>query len=515
MRNDADSHPRWYRTRRAGAVIGHWIRAFWPVVVVVVVGLSVFREAVVESIESTPHPALVYGIFGVMFAAVMLSGVVLLRFVREESLLLRLQQVPEAARLACLQTVRWHAPVLPVCRAIVDEEGRRTETQLAAIEHELYAYQDHQTSALVLPGYLSGALVGLGLVGTFIGLLGTLADLAGLFSAMGQLGGQDSDPVAMFTDMLNKLQAPMRSMGTAFVASLYGLLSSLVLGLVIYSVKRSGLTVISEVRSLIRQVDSEQDALPVPAHVPHDLKSLEDGLRVVIEEFRRDHAMLSQSLMRMAADVQRNLQWVNEVGTAMRNGSLPLTLSPESMQPLVQLAGAVQTGTERLQDTTKQLQACTERLANEPRALQRLGRVPAMFIAVCSAVALVLSLSTWVHNRPTDASTPVSPQTPISLPTVPALPLATNPALESPPEASPAPQTSATPVVSIPSAAPASPSSVTAPDFQVRPGQTLTGIALQLGIPLEDLIAANPHVRNPNRVQAGQWIRVPGSSPHP
>jgi hypothetical protein len=77
-------------------------------------------------------------------------------------------------------------------------------------------------NALVLPNYIGGALVGIGLVGTFIGLLGTLDDLSTLFASLDGAGAatDSSDAGAMFGDMVRRLRDPIRGMGTAFVASL-------------------------------------------------------------------------------------------------------------------------------------------------------------------------------------------------------------------------------------------------------------------------------------------------------
>ena len=102
---------------------------------------------------------------------------------------------------------------------------------MSSVESQMFA-------RLSLPNLLSGSLVGLGLVGTFIGLLQTLDELSGVFAALG--GGSGSDSDAMFSTMIVKLQGPMQGMGTAFVASLYGLLGSLVIGLTVSSVKSAG-----------------------------------------------------------------------------------------------------------------------------------------------------------------------------------------------------------------------------------------------------------------------------------
>ncbi|MFB7473156.1 LysM peptidoglycan-binding domain-containing protein [Kitasatospora sp. NPDC056184] len=45
--------------------------------------------------------------------------------------------------------------------------------------------------------------------------------------------------------------------------------------------------------------------------------------------------------------------------------------------------------------------------------------------------------------------------------------------------------------------------------FKVAAGMTLLGIAAALGVPLADLLAANPEIRNPDQITEGQVINVP------
>ena len=76
--------------------------------------------------------------------------------------------------------------------------------------------------------YLIGLLIFLGLLGTFWGLLETITSVGKAIAALDTKGGGDSG------DMLDKLKdglaEPLRGMGTAFSASLFGLAGSLVLG---------------------------------------------------------------------------------------------------------------------------------------------------------------------------------------------------------------------------------------------------------------------------------------------
>jgi tyrosinase len=49
--------------------------------------------------------------------------------------------------------------------------------------------------------------------------------------------------------------------------------------------------------------------------------------------------------------------------------------------------------------------------------------------------------------------------------------------------------------------------------YIVQQGDTLTAIATRFGVSLAALIAANPHITNPNRIFRGQIIAIPGQSP--
>ncbi len=75
--------------------------------------------------------------------------------------------------------------------------------------------------------YLVGLLIFLGLLGTFWGLLLTIQSV-GL--TIGALNPNGQDSVSVFQDLKAGLEAPLKGMGTAFSASLFGLAGSLILG---------------------------------------------------------------------------------------------------------------------------------------------------------------------------------------------------------------------------------------------------------------------------------------------
>jgi hypothetical protein len=79
-----------------------------------------------------------------------------------------------------------------------------------------------------LLSYLSGLLVFLGLIGTFMGLLKMVGSIGGILSSLQMSGDASGDG---FGKLLTDLQEPIGGMATGFAASLFGLCGSLVVGL--------------------------------------------------------------------------------------------------------------------------------------------------------------------------------------------------------------------------------------------------------------------------------------------
>lgn len=450
---------------RGVSVLEQWIRAFWLVALVLGAGLTVFLPEVVQSIESTPHPALVYAIFGVAGSAVLLCAHALWCYVREESLLLQLQQTPPAQRLDTLNALSWRSDLAPACVALLDHPGE-AQVQQAVVENELYVCEERLLSRLTLPAYLSGALVGLGLVGTFIGLLGALADLGGLFSSLTDMGGNDADPVAMFTSMLNKLQEPMRGMGTAFVASLYGLLGSLVLGLVIYSVKKSGMQAIGQVHTLIRQVKADE---------ARHLRSAPTVTRSgeTQQEIERHVAMLAG--------------W----GEAAHGGLAELKALREVLTPALERMIAEQARTNehvlRMSEQLLQSRAEMHELAN--RRAPNLGRLASVVLVSVAVATVSAAGATWML---VSRAWPVAPVVAV-----------------------PAPQPAAAALAASSEAVNVIRPSVDASvqELVVVSGQSLSRIARAAGVSLEALLSANPGLSMHSTLLVGQTVRVPAAQP--
>lgn len=236
------------------ADLGHWMRLLWPALLVVICGAVFFSDAVVATIVATPHPALVYSIFGVCLIAIFAAMAVLHRYLQESKYAKRWLTMTPKMRALALRSEEQKSVFIPVYQLLTGQKTFSPESRQAAVTAELESGEISLEQRLELPNFLGGALVGMGLIGTFVGLLGTLEDLSKVFSALVNSGSTTMSPTQMFSDMVTKLQAPMQGMGTAFVASLYGLLGSLIVTLMMVSVRKTAASSVHQIQVVVRQL---------------------------------------------------------------------------------------------------------------------------------------------------------------------------------------------------------------------------------------------------------------------
>jgi hypothetical protein len=94
-------------------------------------------------------------------------------------------------------------------------------------------FEDNFGSRIQLVSYLSGFLVLLGLLGTFLGLTITLQSMGEILATLagGLSDASDTSILKVMIELIVKLKEPMSGMGTAFSTSLFGLSASAVVGL--------------------------------------------------------------------------------------------------------------------------------------------------------------------------------------------------------------------------------------------------------------------------------------------
>jgi len=81
-----------------------------------------------------------------------------------------------------------------------------------------------------LATYITGLLVFLGLIGTFVGLMVTLASVGKIIGDLDLSGGGGTEVIQK---LMNNLKTPLQGMATGFSSSLFGLITSLALGLIV------------------------------------------------------------------------------------------------------------------------------------------------------------------------------------------------------------------------------------------------------------------------------------------
>ncbi len=210
--------------------------------VLLLLGSVIFFDAIKGTIAKNPHPQINYTIFCV----IIIGGLLIIRSVyflsKEAKALAAFSEAIRAEEdIATLQemAIKFQGAIAYVLRMLAASGGRSiSQQEQTAIEHELATAKTRLTRGNALPQYLSGLLVGMGLLGTFIGLLATLNDIALLIGSFADLDMSTANPLDVFRNMIEKMKAPMASMGIAFSASLFGLLGSIVLGLMMVSLRR-------------------------------------------------------------------------------------------------------------------------------------------------------------------------------------------------------------------------------------------------------------------------------------
>lgn len=114
---------------------------------------------------------------------------------------------------------------------VMDELARTKRIRISVetmntLVHKIEQSINNERSLIV---YMSGLLVFMGLIGTFIGLLKMVGSIGGILGALQTSGSTDAS--ASFQRLLTDLQQPLVGMTTGFASSLFGLFGSLIVGL--------------------------------------------------------------------------------------------------------------------------------------------------------------------------------------------------------------------------------------------------------------------------------------------
>jgi len=197
--------------------------------------------------------------------------------------------------------------IAKVLVSVANTKGRLTSRiEQETIEGSLSDLTAHLEAKTEFPHFLTGFMIALGLLGTFIGLLETLVGTAALIDGFGK-ATQGGDMDASFMHLVSDLQKPLASMGTAFSASMFGLIGSLALGLTLTPLRAANKKLVSRARECISDMVQ---------HVIHDMTgpganaSARQGVsEQFLAEFLQDLMVLQrESIMAARASSEASMQ---------------------------------------------------------------------------------------------------------------------------------------------------------------------------------------------------------------
>lgn len=229
-----------------------------PTSLIIFLGLVQFRDAVLHSVQLSPHPQIIYLIAGGFVAGLVSLSMALQSILSERDFLLKWSSKNNTEADDMLRKFSANRSISPLLMVLGSKESRAPQIQQESIEKEADEFDKALHQGLNFPAYISSALIGLGLVGTFIGLLGSLQEMADIISSM--MNSSSGGGQSPFSEMLRKLKRPMEGMGTAFVASMYGLMGSLLLEWMLVSARKVCNQVLLNTRQVIREHEIAHEA---------------------------------------------------------------------------------------------------------------------------------------------------------------------------------------------------------------------------------------------------------------
>jgi len=220
------------------------------------------------------------------------------------------------------------------------------------IEAGMRSLHNTLNSRQELAQFLVGFLVALGLMGTFIGILETLIEIGNMIGGFATSDMQDVDK--SFMALLSDLTKPLKGMGTAFSASMFGLLGSLCLGLTMVSVRRCTEEFLTGLRHNVNQLvkdrrskrtDQKDTSNIVPDRRADDLirhqrdaKNLfHQGLEAQVRVMQKLD-MLEQRFADLSSAMVRQVEGVQETNSLLRDNSIPRQTAEQFMGQIKVLA---------------------------------------------------------------------------------------------------------------------------------------------------------------------------------
>ena len=191
--------------------------------------------------------------------------------------------------------------------------GHQVYVQSAAMEPEIEAVGHHFQQRQELSNFIVGLMVGLGLLGTFIGLLETLIATSELIASIAKsTGGGGGDAAGEFGKIVGGLQKPLEAMGTAFSASMFGLIGSIMLGF-------QGVVVNKAVSSLTDHIREEVLSLAEKSKSNANVEITERYLATLLADMLEQHRKADARLEAVAQQIAALTPAVSDAALSSRS----------------------------------------------------------------------------------------------------------------------------------------------------------------------------------------------------
>jgi hypothetical protein len=151
--------------------------------------------------------------------------------------------------------------------------------------------------------YLTGLLVFLGLLGTFWGLLETVASIGGVINSLQGAG----ETASLFADLKSGLARPLAGMSLAFTSSLFGLAGSLVLGFLDLQAGQAQSRFYTELEDRLSADVAASRAGEEARDSTEALEGLATGVQALVKHMRQEQQMI-RDWVEAQADRQARLQ---------------------------------------------------------------------------------------------------------------------------------------------------------------------------------------------------------------
>lgn|GEM_PF-2612866 len=268
-----------------------------------------------------------------------------------------------------------------VCDYLVHDHEGISGNQDEVVEAGLRSLHVSLDSRQELAQFLVGFMVALGLMGTFIGILETLLEIGNMIGGFATSEMQDIDQ--SFMGLISDLTKPLKGMGTAFSASMFGLLGSLILGLTMVSVRRCTEEFVTGMRHAIFQVIKDRRSGQID-QVTGKHRRMDPGAGVVgatDELFKQSLEVqaklidkldtLETRFIDLSAVMKRQVDEVSETNVLMRANAIPKETTEQFMGEVKVLARTTSENSTNLSALLPGLSGVTQNLSGFSNTLMQ------------------------------------------------------------------------------------------------------------------------------------------------